>query len=97
MNDFQDSARAVSSASPIGEADAHGQAALFLAESILHTIVDRGLITPHEAQVTVQVAAEVKREVAESAGESPERISESLRLLAAIEKTFAAYDGAARD
>lgn len=79
-----------------GEPDAHGQAALLLVESLLHTMVERGVLTPHDILSTVQVAAEVKRDLAESTGESRERMEQSLGLLAAIERSFVAYDDSAK-
>ena len=50
------------------EPDAHGQAALLLAESMLHTLLARGVVTLEEAVEVVQTAAEVKVEVAAAAG-----------------------------
>ncbi len=70
------------------EPDAHGQAALLLAESILHALVERGVMTTSEAALAVRVAAEVKRDVAAAIGESKRRMEASLALLAAIEASF---------
>lgn len=50
------------------EPDAHGQAAFLLAESILHVLVEKDLLTTGEA--VVHTACEVKVEVALAAGES---------------------------
>ena len=69
---------------PRAEPDAHGQAALMLAESILHALVDTSTITTEEAIAIVQNAQEVKAEVAKLAGESRGRIEESLHLLSRI-------------
>lgn len=76
-----------------GEPDAYGQAALLLVESLLHTLVERGVLTPQDIVSTVQVASDVKRDLAESTGESRERMKQSLGLLAAIERSFVAYGG----
>ncbi len=73
---------------PILEPDAHGQAALLLTESLIHMLVERGAITNTQAVEVVQVAAEVKIEVATSAGESAKRIKESLDLLAKMQSSF---------
>lgn len=45
-------------------------------------LVERGAITTTQAVEVVQTAAEVKVEVATSAGESAKRIKDSLALLA---------------
>lgn len=63
------------------EPDAHGQAALLLAESILHALVDSGTLTNREAITVMRTACEVKTEVATAAGESKVRMNESLDLL----------------
>ncbi len=70
------------------EPDAHGQAALLLTESLIHMMVERGVITNTQAVEVVQIAAEVKVEVATSAGESAKRIQESLALLAKMQSSF---------
>ena len=82
--------RVESAAGPpvIVEPDAHGQAALLLTESLIHMLVDRGAITNTQAVEVVQVAAEVKVEVATSAGESAKRIKESLDLLTKMQSSF---------
>ena len=67
------------------EPDAHGQAALLLAESMLHALVERGLLTSEQAAAVVQVASEVKEEVAETTAESPGTMQASLRMLSRIE------------
>lgn len=77
-----------------GDPDAHGQASLLLVESILHALVERRVLTPGDALTAVQVAAEVKLDLAAHSGEAIAVRDESLRLLRAIEQSFAAYDGA---
>ena len=64
------------------EPDAHGQAALLLAESLIHMLVDQGILSLDQAVEVIQIAAEVKTEVAAAAGESKARMNESLALLA---------------
>ncbi len=66
------------------EPDAHGQAALLLAESTLHTLVELGLITTLQAIGIVRTAADVKVEVAHASGESEGRMQASLDLLSRI-------------
>lgn len=71
------------------EPDAHGQAALLLAESILHALVETKTLTIEAALSIIQTTCEVKVEVAEQAGESNGRMQESLVLLRAIAASFA--------
>ncbi|GGB72341.1 hypothetical protein [Blastomonas aquatica] len=71
------------------EPDAHGQAALLLAESILHALVETRTLSIDAALSVIKTTCEVKREVAESTGESDGRMKESLALLQAISATFA--------
>ena len=75
---------------PIEEPDAHGQAALLLAESTLHMLVERSVLSVQEAVSVVQTATEVKLVVATEAGESPELMQASLDLLFRISDSFAA-------
>ena len=72
------------------EPDAHGQAALILAESILHALVDCGLLSADYAASVVQTACEVKSDVAAADGESFGRMHDSLALLARIAASFGA-------
>lgn len=69
---------------PTGEPDAHGQAALILAESILHALVEQKMMTAEQALDIVHSAEEIKTEVAELSGESETRMHESLELLKRI-------------
>ena len=79
---------AAPSAGPV-EPDAHGQAALLLAESILHALVETETLTVEGALSVIETTCEVKVEVAEQAGESRGRMQESLALLKAIAASFA--------
>ena len=72
------------------EPDAHGQAALLLSESILHTLVEAGFVTHLQAVAAVRTACDVKHDVAEEAGESSGVMQQSLDLLAGIERSLAA-------
>lgn len=69
---------------PIVEPDAHGQAALMLAESILHALMETGVFTTEEAMSVVSTAQEIKVEFAHVAGESQGRMQASLDLLSGI-------------
>lgn len=68
----------------VGEPDAHGQAALMLAESTLHALIEIGALSVHQAIEVVSTALELKRELAESAGESRATMNKSLALLRTI-------------
>lgn len=72
------------------EPDAHGQAALLLAESTLHALVEAKALTVGEAIAVVDTAAaaEVKVEVAEAAAESRPTMEHSLALLASISQSL---------
>lgn len=72
------------------EPDAHGQAALLLAESILHALVGTSVMTNAEAITVVATATDVKREVATAAGESTGRMQQSLDLLSRMLASFEA-------
>lgn len=85
-NDFK--SRPVIAAKP--EPDAYGQAALMLAESTLHALVNKGTFSATEAATVLEVAAEVKAELAANTGESDGRLQESLHLLSAIHTSFEA-------
>ncbi len=76
----------------IVEPDAHGQAALLLAESLIHMLVERGALSSADAVEVVQTAAEVKVEVAAALGESAKRMIESLALLSKMRGSFASDD-----
>lgn len=68
--------------------DAHGQAALLLAESTLHALLDAGVLTLDQAIGAVSTAAEVKVNVADDLQEPDGRMEHSLELLAAIKMSL---------
>lgn len=73
---------------PLVEPDAHGQAALLLTESLLHALVANAVLSNGQAVEVIEIAAEVKVEVATADHESRKRIDESLKLLADIQASF---------
>ena len=73
---------------PRREPDAHGQAALLLVESLIHDLVGRSVISVQEAIDIVEVAAEVKAEVAADLGDSPATMRHSLALLESIGRSL---------
>lgn len=78
---------------PRAEPDAHGQAALLLAESILHALVETKALSLDQALDVVGTAAAVKVEVADEIGESEGRMKQSLALLDGIERSLMAEAG----
>lgn len=70
------------------EPDAHGQAAMLLVESLLHSLIARSVITVEDAMEIVQVAADVKMEIAADLGDSPSTMRRSLSLLTSIETSL---------
>jgi len=72
----------------VPEPDAHGQAALLLTESLIHTLVESSAITNVQAIELIRIAAEVKVEVATAAHESKSRMQESLALLSKMANSF---------
>ena len=83
----------LSAAALAAEPDAHGQAALLLTESLIHMLVQTHALRNVDAITTIDIAADVKVEVAEAAGESRGRMMESLRLLGVMRRSFEANDG----
>lgn len=61
--------------------DAHGQAALLLVESLIHALIARSVINVEEAIEVVDIAADVKEDIAEALGEPPATLRQSLKLL----------------
>ena len=70
------------------EPDAHGQAAFLLAESMLHMLVETGTFTTGQAMEAVEIASEVKVDVAAQTGESSARMNQSLALLATVSRSL---------
>lgn len=70
------------------EPDAHGQAALLLTESLIHTLIENAAMSNMDAIQVVRSAAEVKVEVATAAGESDKRMKESLKLLEKMRRSL---------
>lgn len=75
-------------APPAEQPDAHGQAALMLAESMLHALVDAGTFSTEDAVAIIGVAQEVKELMGEAARETPGNIVESIHLLDQIASSF---------
>lgn len=64
--------------------DAHGQASLLLVESLLHGMLEKGLLTIDEAVGIATAACEVKEEIALQDIESKDTAQHSLNLIARI-------------
>jgi hypothetical protein len=69
---------------PVPEPDAHGQAAMLLVESLIHGLVGRSVISVADAVEIVDIAAEVKMEIAIDLGESVAALRRSLNILAGV-------------
>lgn len=69
--------------------DAHGQAAMMLAESLLHGLVARSVISVPDAVEIVGIAAEVKEEIAFELGDDAATMQKSLDLLESIRASLA--------
>lgn len=66
------------------EPDAHGQAALFLVESLIHVLIERSVISVASAADAIETAIEVKHDIGLQLGDSPATLAKSLKLLEAI-------------
>jgi len=64
--------------------DAHGQAAVLLVESLIHGLVARSILSVADAIEIVDIAAEVKLDIAEEMGDSPATMRKSLGILGAM-------------
>lgn len=73
---------------PIDGPDAHGQAALLLVESLVHGLIARQVITYADAVEIVDVAAEVRSDIAGDLGEAPADLVKSVSLLNAISSSL---------
>lgn len=71
-------------ARPRHQPDAHGHAALLLAESTLHVLIENGSMTTLQALAAVQSAASVKAEIANDDDKSAKQEDESRILLSRI-------------
>ena len=64
--------------------DAHGHAAMLLVESLIHGLIARNVIAVTDAVEIVDIAVEVKTDIAGDLGDSPANLRKSLGLLQAI-------------
>lgn len=83
MNDDNDGNRAVAPGD-VGDVDPHGRAALLLVESLMHTLLERSVISLGEAVEAVQVASLVTSELAFDQGGASAGLAKSQALLTAI-------------
>lgn len=75
---------------PPCDLDSHGQAALLLTESLLHGLVDQSIISVADAIEVVDIAAEVKQEMAAHQEEASSMLPRPQQLLAAIKVSLEA-------
>ena len=66
------------------EPDAHGQAAMLLVESLIHGLIANSVMTVEQAVEVVDIATEVKAEIALDLGDTQVTSKKSLSLLGAI-------------
>ena len=89
MNDkFSNDNSSTATAGRQREPDPHGQAALLLIESLIHELIARSVINVANAVEIVEVAVEIKVEVAADADETLVTMTRSLALLRAIQDSF---------
>ena len=85
---FSNDNEGVAARPPHLEPDAHGQAALFLVESLMHGLIARSVIRVSDAVEIVGIAAEVSQDVGADLGNSPATLKKSISMLAAIGASF---------
>jgi hypothetical protein len=69
-------------------ADAHGQAALVLVESLIHGLVERSVLTTVDAIEIIEGAKEVQADVAEAADGAGAKMWHSHGLLSAMSRSL---------
>lgn len=78
---------------PHPDGPAQAQAALLLLESLIHTLLDQGVLTKAQVLDAIATAHEVKDESAAEFKEPPERLRRSLALLANMHTSIEAHRG----
>lgn len=73
---------------PGSSPDAHGQAAMLLVESLIHTLIARSVITVPDAIEIIEVAAEVRRDVGADHAETEATLARSITLLENISQSL---------
>lgn len=73
---------------PASSPDAHGQAALLLIESLIHTLIARSVITVSDAIEIVEVAVEVRRDVGADRAETEGALARAMTLLENISQSL---------
>lgn len=66
--------------------DAHGHAALMLVESLIHTLIDRSVISASEAIDVVETAIDATQEMSDELKSA--KLDQSISLLSAISKSL---------
>ena len=75
------------------DADAQGQAALLLIESLIHSLLDNGALTKPQALEAIESAMQVKRESAAEEKGSSRTLRRSLALLEGMQQSLKAHTG----
>lgn len=69
--------------------DAHGQAALLLVESLIHTLAARSIVPLADAIETVTVAIDARIDIVVDRGDADDTADRAVSLLAAIRSSLA--------
>jgi hypothetical protein len=72
----------------VGEADAHGHAALVLVESLILSLIDRSVMNADEAHDVVAIAIDATEEIANELTDRPASLQRSISLLANIKDSL---------
>lgn len=76
-------------ATPAAVADAHGEAAMLLVESLIHGLVARSVLSVDEAIALVAVAIDARVDIIADRAECDEAQDRALALLSAIRASLA--------
>ena len=74
---------------PAHNGKAHGRVAVLLAESLIHGLIARSVLSVADAIEIVDIAAEVVGETGAERGDTAETMAESLAILQAISASLA--------
>ena len=72
--------------------DPHGRVALMLCESLLHVLVERGMLTKANAIEAIDTVADLTQEMAEDVGPPAAANHFAVKLVEAIAQSFAIKD-----
>jgi hypothetical protein len=73
--------------------DAHGHAALMLVESLVHTLIERSVISVVDALDVVATAIDATKEITDEFPSPPAELERSVSLLSAIGQSLTHIEG----